>query len=196
LFTQGDYVIPNTKFCDHMIGLHTVFAQLSNEVNYDTATFNLMSTLSYGCEYAGMSSSIGTSRASGQTRSGRSAHGIPGLPTPPGSTRPSIDNAPLPKDTTQMVSTQHASDSRLSSNLRPNDSRLTLFGPTVSPPASVISTSPPRTYSVQEIMLQLQPIFNSDARECIVDGVTPALFEAVKLKIMQGEEAGTWETLR
>jgi hypothetical protein len=31
---------------------------------------------------------------------------------------------------------------------------------------------------------------------CIVDGVTPVLFEAVKLKIMQGDEAGTWETLR
>lgn len=143
-----------------------------------------------------MSSSIRTPRASGQNELGRSSHAIAALPTPPGSTRPSIDNPPLPENTAQTVSTQLSSDSRLSSNLWPNDSRLALFGPTLSPPASVISTSPPRTYSVEDIMLQLQPIFNSDARVCIVDGVTPVLFEAVKLKIMQGDEAGTWETLR
>jgi hypothetical protein len=153
-----------------------------------------MTTLFYGYQYASMSSSIRATRISGQTQSGRSLHGITGLPTPPGSTRPSIDEA---IDTTRKtVSAQDPLDLRPSISSKSNDPSSALFGPAVSPPASVILASPPKTQSVENIILQLQPIFDSEARMCVVDGVTPALFEAIEANIIQGDQAGIWETLR
>jgi hypothetical protein len=120
------------------------------------------------------------------------------LPTPPGSTRPSIDN-PLqaiatPQKTVpaeEFLYLRESLDSRLT-----NNTAFASFGPTVSPPASVVGGSPPKTNSVENIVMQLQPIFDSEVRECGVDGVDPALFEALEAHMMEGDQAGVWERLQ
>ena len=110
------------------------------------------------------------------------------LPTPPGSTRSSIDN---PIETPQQTVLKESLFSRFT-----NDGTLALFGPTVSPPASVVGGSPPKTNSVENIVMQLQPIFDSEVRVCGVDGVTPVLFKALEAYIMEGDQAGVWESLQ
>ena len=101
------------------------------------------------------------------------------------------------------IETQKAVPTEESLNLREalysrftNDAASTLFGPTISPPACVVGISLPKTNSVEHIVMQLQPIFDSEVRECGVDGVTPALFKALEAHVMDSDQAGIWERLQ
>ena len=146
-----------------------------------------MTTALYGCEYASASFNR-SSHTNGKTQSATSVHGTAMLPTPPGSTRSSFDN---PIETPQQTVLKESLYSRFT-----KDGTSTLFGPTVSPPASVVGGSPPKTNSVENIVMQLQPIFDSEVRVCGVDGVTPVLFKALEAYVMEGDQAGVWERLQ
>lgn len=189
--TQFYYKIPNTgMFAFELMagsGMKRKFAAQPR-----TTT---MTTAFYGCEYASMSFNPRSSHTSGKTQSATSVDGTVMLPTPPGSTRPSIDN-PI-KTPQKTVPTEESLYLRESLYSRfTNNATSTLFGPAVSPPASVVGGSPPKTNSVENIVIQLQPIFDSEVRECGVEGVTPALFKALEAHMMEGHQAGVWERLQ
>jgi hypothetical protein len=45
-------------------------------------------------------------------------------------------------------------------------------------------------------LMLLQPFLESGEGECEVDGVTPALFEELKARMVENGQAGVWEGLR
>lgn len=107
------------------------------------------------------------------------------IPSPPPSTRTSIEIPPKPGP-------NHAP--HLNS---PNSSKFT-SKPTLalpSPPESQVG-SPPKTNSIANILLQLQPVLESRDGKCEVDGVTPALLDALKAHMIGNGQAGIWESLR
>jgi hypothetical protein len=105
-----------------------------------------------------------------------------GLPSPPGSTRTSIETPPKPV-------LPHI-DSNTSATVMP---RLTDSLP--SPPQSQVG-SPPKTNSIKNVLLQMQPFLESGAGEFVMEGVTPALLEELKTHMIQNGQAGVWESLR
>jgi hypothetical protein len=56
--------------------------------------------------------------------------------------------------------------------------------------------SPPKMHSVENIVMQLQPIFYFEMRKCAVDGVTPTIFKALEAYMMDSDQAGIWERLQ
>jgi hypothetical protein len=108
-----------------------------------------------------------------------------GLPSPPGSTRTSIDTSSKAV-TTQTLHTDAAGGITLSLNVA-----SALPSPPQSQPGS-----PSKTKSIDRIFGRLQQFFESGRAECEIDGVTPALLERVKECMVERGQAGTWENLR
>ena len=108
-----------------------------------------------------------------------------GLPSPPASTRTSIETPAKP-----VFSPASCIDSTSSAILTSIP-----VGSFPSPPESQAG-SPPKTSSVRNVLLELQPFLESGERECEVDGVTPALLAELKAHMIQNGQAGVWESLR
>jgi hypothetical protein len=117
-------------------------------------------------------------------RSSSSIHNT-GLLSPPASTRTSIETSPK-----HVFSPASRINSTGSAILTPIP-----VGSFPSPPESQAG-SPPKTSSVSNVLLQLQPFLESGERECEVDGVTPALLAELKAHMIQNGQAGVWESLR
>ncbi|KAH9060368.1 hypothetical protein EDB83DRAFT_2552254 [Lactarius deliciosus] len=64
-----------------------------------------------------------------------------------------------------------------------------------SPPESEAS-SPMASSAVENLLLQLQPLFESRAQEVEMEGVTPALLEELSAYMIDTDHAGLWESLR
>lgn len=125
-----------------------------------------------------------SSESNPTTRSSSSIHNT-GLPSPPASTRTSIETPPKP-----VSSPASHIDSTSSAIPTPIP-----VGSFPSPPKSQAG-SPPKTGSVRHVLLQLQPFLESGEHECEVDGVTPALLVELKAHMIQIGQAGVWESLR
>jgi len=108
-----------------------------------------------------------------------------GLPSPPGSTRTSIETPPKP-----VFSPVPHIDSNTSAIVTPR-----LADSLPSPPQSQVG-SPPKTNSIKNVLLQMQPFLESGASEFVVEGVTPALLEKLKTHVIQNGQAGVWESLQ
>jgi len=114
-----------------------------------------------------------------------SIHRTTGLPSPPASTRTSMETLPKPVP-------GHAPHLNT-----PNSSKFTSNPASTLPlpPGSKVS-SHPKTNSITNILLQLQPILESRDTECEVDDVTPALLNVLKAHMIENGQAGVWESLR
>ena len=139
-----------------------------------TASFGFESSFMY-YRHAYSSESSPTSRSSSSMRH-------TGLPSPPGSTRTSIETRPKPV----FNPVPHITSSIVTP--RPTDLLP-------SPPQSQLG-SPPKTNSIKNVLLQMQPFLESGAGEFVVEGVTPALLEELKTHMIQNGQAGVWESLR
>jgi hypothetical protein len=143
-----------------------------------------MTTASFGFEPSFMYYRHAYSSESSPTsRSSSSIH--TGLPSPPGSVRTSIETPPKP-----VFSPVAHIDSITSAIVTPR-----LADSLPSPPQSQVG-SPPKTNSITNVLLQMQPFLESGAGEFVVEDVTPTLVEELKTHMIQNGQAGVWESLR
>ena len=107
-----------------------------------------------------------------------------GLPSPPGSTRTSIETPSKAPSGSVHSSPPH------------NKAITSQPIPTLpSPPQSQVG-SPPKTNSIDNILLQLLPFFERGDGECEINGVTATLLDDLKVYMFESDQAGIWERLR
>jgi hypothetical protein len=129
------------------------------------------------------------------TQAPRSSHqsSVTGvLPSPPPSARSSIDITP------SNAVLGYREQLPQSNSLQKTFQNLSHISAPISPPETVAG-SPPKTnplVDITAIVTQLQPILDFRENECEINGITPASLEALRVYMIAGDKAGTWESLR